>query len=127
MNKRKIKNIEIGKFYFIHDDSCTGHPGFIVWKDDEKNRYLVIRTDSDKDGEVPKDQRGVRHITRLKHTIGPGIVTSYIKNRPLMCKRKDIGILLPDLSFHKDDVELVNKITKHEYELSRSIRPRKKK
>lgn len=61
------KNIEIGKFYFIHDGSKTGHPGFVVWKDDKKNRYLVIRFDSDKFGDVPKKDRGVKHITKLNH------------------------------------------------------------
>ena len=127
MDNQIIRIIEIGKFYFIHDDSSTGHPGFVVWKDDIANRYLVVRTDSDKEGEVPKDQRGARHITKLKHIIGRGIITSYVKNRPLLCKRKDIGILLPDLSFNYDDMDLINDIAKREPELSRSLRPRKKK
>ena len=126
-DKAKTKTIEIGKFYFIHDDSSVGHPGFVVWKNDEINRYIVVRTDSDKEGEVPKYQRGVRHITKLKHLIGCGIVASYVKNRPLVCKRKDIGVLLPDLSFHPDDMNLVNDIAKRKPELSRSLRPRKKK
>ena len=60
-----IKNIEIGKFYFIHDGSKTGHPGLIISKDDNANRYLVVRFDSDKFGDIPKIQRGVRHITML--------------------------------------------------------------
>ena len=127
MDNQIIRIIEIGNFYFIHDDSSTGHPGFVVWKDDIANRYLVVRTDSDKEGEVPKDQRGARHITKLKHIIGRGIITSYVKNRPLLCKRKDIGILLPDLSFNYDDMDLINDIAKREPELSRSLRPRKKK
>ena len=127
MDNQIIRIIEIGKFYFIHDDSSTGHPGFVVWKDDIANRYLVVRTDSDKEGEVPKDQRGARHITKLKHIIGRGIITSYVKNRPLLCKRKDIGILLSDLSFNYDDMDLINDIAKREPELSRSLRPRKKK
>ena len=42
------KKIELGKFYFIHDGSKTGHPGLVIWKDDENNRYLVVRFDSDK-------------------------------------------------------------------------------
>lgn len=24
------KKIEVGKFYFIHDGSETGHPGFVI-------------------------------------------------------------------------------------------------
>lgn len=42
-NKTTIKNIEIGKFYLIHDGSKTGHPGFVVWKDDSANLYLLIK------------------------------------------------------------------------------------
>ena len=34
-NENRIKVIEVGIFYFIHDGSKTGHPGLIVWKDDE--------------------------------------------------------------------------------------------
>ena len=53
-----IKNIEIGKFYFIHDGSKTDHPGYVVWKDDFANRYLVIRTDSDKPRAITKEEKG---------------------------------------------------------------------
>ena len=122
-----IKNIEIGKFYFVHDDSTCGHPGYVIWKDDLVNRYLVIRTDSDKKGEVPKIEKGVRHITKLSHIIGGDIICSYVKNRPMLCKRKDLGILLPDLSFHPDDMKIVEEVSKREPQLSRSLRPRKKK
>ena len=45
----EIKNIEVGKFYLIHGGSKTGHPGFVVWKDDNANRYLLVLTESDKD------------------------------------------------------------------------------
>ena len=42
------KVIEVGKFYLIHDESMTGHPGFVFKKNDTENRYLVILTESDK-------------------------------------------------------------------------------
>ena len=54
-HENTIKLIEVGKFYFVHDGSKTGHPGFVVWKDDLANRYLVVRTDSDKSGKVTKE------------------------------------------------------------------------
>ena len=38
-----IKNIEVGKFYLIHDGSDTGQPGLIVQKDDANNRYFRER------------------------------------------------------------------------------------
>ena len=117
-----IKNIEVGKFYFIHDGSKTGHPGFVVWKDDEKNRYLVIRFDSDKYGDIPKKDRGVRHITELKHTIGGNIVRSYAKNRPLLCKRRDIGIEFKDLRINPEDMSTIIKISKANKQFSKSIK-----
>ena len=39
----QIKKLEIGKFYLIHDGNKTGHPGFIVWKDDTRNIYIAIK------------------------------------------------------------------------------------
>ena len=106
------KNIEVGKFYFIHDGSKTGHPGFVIWKDDEKNRYLVIRTDSDKFGDIPKKDRGEKHITMLKHPTENKVMNSYVHNRPMMCKRKDIGSKeLIGMRFHQDDIELIKKIS----------------
>lgn len=53
----QIKKIELGKFYTIHDGSKNGHPGLIVWKNDELNRYLVVKFDSDKKGEIPKKKQ----------------------------------------------------------------------
>lgn len=121
------KTIDLNRFYFIHDDSKTGHPGFIVWKNDELNRYLVVRTDSDKKGEKSKKERGLKHITELKHTISKNVERSYIRNRPMLCKRKDIGILLPDLFVHPDDMPKIIKVSKNKKEQSRSLRPRKKR
>ena len=83
-----IKNIEIGKFYFVRDDSTCGHPGYVIWKDDLANRYLVIRTDSDKKGEVPKIEKGARHITKLSHIIGGEIVCSYVKKQTHALQKK---------------------------------------
>ena len=126
MSNRKTspitKNIEVGKFYLIFDGSRTGHPGFVVWKDDEKNRYLIIKFDSDKKGDTPKKNRGVRHISELKHIIGGNIVRSYAKNRPLLCKRRDIGKEFSDLKIHPDDMKLITKISKAKKQYSRSIK-----
>ena len=109
----KTKVIKIGKFYLIHDGSKTGHPGLVIWKDDEKNRYLVIRTDSDKPGKVTKVQKGEKHITKLKHPTDNTVINSYVHNRPMMCKRKDIGNKeLIGMSFHMDDKTLIDDISK---------------
>lgn len=119
------KTIEIGKFYLVFDGSKTGHPGLVIWKDNDANRYLVIRFDSDRPGEVPKKQRGIRHITKLSHVIGEGIATSYIKNRPLLCKRKDIGKAWPNLSVHQDDWAIIENASKKESEIKNSLKRRK--
>ena len=110
-NKTRIKLIEVGKFYFIHDDSKTGHPGFVVWKDDTANRYLVARFDSDKEGDIPKTERGIRHITKLKHATDSNVVNSYVRNRPMLCKRKDFGIIdLSNMNLHPSkDYQLIKK------------------
>lgn len=113
------KIIEVGQFYFIHDGSKTGHPGFVVWKNDKENRYLVIRTDSDKFGSVPKKNRGEKHISLLKYPTEKKVMNSYVHNRPMMCKRKDIGSkVLVGMRFHDDDFELIKMISKRNPEYS---------
>ena len=123
MNTNTIKIIEVGKFYFIHDGSKTGHPGLIIWKDDKANRYLVVRFDSDKfDVSYTKEQRGIKHITKLEHPTSPKVMNSYVHNRPMLCKRKDIGGLLSDLSISQEDVKTIEIIARRKPELSRSIK-----
>ena len=116
------KNIEVGKFYFLHDGSQTGHPCFVIWKDDEKNRYLVVRFDSDKTGQTPKYKRGVKHITKLKYPTSSSVVRSYVHNRPMICKRKDIGILLPNFSLNKNDFNTISEVSRRNPEKSPSFR-----
>lgn len=76
----KIKNIEVGKFYFIHDGSKTGHPGLIVWKDDVKNLYIAIKfgTTKNDDNEVLSNKISLA-------------TTNYIYKRLFVGKRKDFG------------------------------------
>ena len=120
------KKILVGHFYFIHDRSKSGHPGLVVWKNDDENRYLVIRFDSDKPGEPTKESRGIRHITKLKHPTDERILNSYARNRPFLCKRKDLGKLLSDLVLHPDDEPLIKSISSKKPEISSSLRKIKK-
>ena len=102
------KNIEVGKFYLIFDGSRTGHPGFVIWKDDEKNRYLVIITESDKFGNKSKRETDKRHLTDLDYPTESKVAKSYIKKRPMLCKSKDIGKKeLVGMQFHHSDFEKV--------------------
>lgn len=119
---KTLRNIEVGSFYYIFDKSKTGHPGLVVSKDDEHNRYVVVRFDSDKVGDIPKKDRGVRHITELKHRLSTNIVRSYARNRPFVCKRKDIGIKLNDLHLHEDDKPTIEIISNGNPEYSSSIK-----
>ena len=124
--KKTIRIIEIGKFYLIYDGSPTGHPGFVLSADDLNNKYLVIRLDSDKPGDTTKESRRVRHITKLKYPTSSDVVNSYVKNRPTMCKRKDIGGKpLDGIVFHPDDLKIVNEIAKKIPEYSRSFKKKK--
>ncbi len=106
------KIIEIGKFYLIHDGSKTGHPGFVVQKDDKSNRYLVIITESDKPGNVSKRKADKRHLTDLDYPTEDKVVKSYIKKRPMLCKRKDIGKELIGMSFHPKDFDKVKFVSR---------------
>ena len=121
------KNIEEGKFYFIHDGSKTGHPGLVVWKDDEANRYLVIRFDSDKfDVKLTKAQRGIKHITMLKTPTSKDVMNSYVHNRPMLCKRKDIGSELFGLLISQEDQKTIDSVSERTPELSGSLRRKKR-
>ena len=123
---KKTKIIEVGKFYLIFDGSRTGHPGFVVSINKILNQFLVIRIDSDKPGETTKIQRGVRHITKLKHATSSNVLNSYVKNRPTLCKKKDIGSKeLIGIAFHQDDLPLIKEISKRNPEYSRSFKKKK--
>ena len=70
--------IEIGKFYLVFDGSRTGHPGLVIWKDDNANLYLVIRTESDKEGKISKRVLERQHLIDLKHQTDISVIKSYV-------------------------------------------------
>ena len=116
------KVIEVGKFYLIHDGSKTGHPGLVVWKDDEANRYLVIRTESDKPGKTTKRELERQHLIDLKHPTDNAVVKSYIRTRPMMCKRRDIGSKeLAGMSIHPEDQNLIDEVSQKQPQYSKSF------
>ena len=115
------KNIEVGKFYLIFFFFLTGHPGFVFWKDDEKNRYLVIITESDKFGNKSKRETDKRHLTDLDYPTESKVAKSYIKKRPMLCKRKDIGKKeLIGMQFHDSDFVKVLYVSKQKPVMSPS-------
>ena len=122
---KPTKVIKVGKFYYIHDGSKTGHPGLIIGANDDDNRYLVARLDSDKFGEISKISKGVRHITKLSAPTSKLVATSYVHNRPMLCKRKDIGKELNDLSIAPEDVNIIINISQNNPEYAPSLRKAK--
>lgn len=122
-----IKNIEIDKFYLIHDGSDTGHPGLVVQKDDINNKYLVIITESDKEGNMSKREADKRHLTDLSCPTDSTVVKSYVKNRPMLCKRRDIGSKeLVDMKIDEADMEIINTIKLKNPRFSPSFKKHKK-
>lgn len=122
-NNNTIKKIEVGKFYLIFDGSKTGHPGLVIWKNDELNQYLVVRTESDKVGKISKRELERQHLIDLKHPTDANVIKSYIRTRPLLCKRKDIGSKeLKGMSIHKDDIQIVEMVSKRKPQYSKSYK-----
>ena len=80
-NQKKIKNIEIGKYYLIHDGSKSGHPGLIIWKDDQANLYLAIKIGSTSN----------KNNTLLNSNLTNDIINHYYYNKPFLGKHKDFG------------------------------------
>lgn len=95
-----IKNIEVGKFYFIHDGSKTGHPGFVVWKDDEKNLYLVIKF-----GTTSNDNN-----FSFGRPVGDKTTMSFVYKKMFLGKRKDFDRrVLKDMHISNEEVGILLK------------------
>ena len=106
MSNKKVsqiaKTIYLGKFHFIHDGSKTGHPGYIIWKDDENNLYLAIKFGS----------TGNVHNFPLGRPVGSGVKKSYVYKRAFLGKRKDYSkTVISDMFLTKNEVFLLeNKV-----------------
>lgn len=121
------KHIEVGKFYLIHDGSNTGHPGLVIEKDGLNNIYLVVLTESDKDGNMSKRDADKRHLTDLKHPTDTSVVKSYVKNRPMICKRRDIGSKeLIGMKINDDDLAIIDIVKQRNPKNSPSFKKHKK-
>lgn len=120
-NNKNIKIIEVGKFYLIHDGSKTGHPGLIISKNDIRNEYLVIRTESDKPGRITKRELKRQHLITLKHPTDNNVICSYVRTKPLLCKRKDIGSKeLIGMRIHVEDQNIIDLVSRKKPQKSKS-------
>ena len=81
--QKPTKIIEVGKFYLIHDGSPSGHPGYIIWKDDARNLYLAIKFGSSPSNENKK----------FSYPLSNEIANSYYYKRLFLGKRKNFGSL----------------------------------
>ena len=96
--QQNIRNIEVGKFYLIHDGSPSGHPGYIIWKHDNFNVFLAIKF-----GTSP-NPKSIKFI----YPIGTGVTASFIYKKPFLGKRKDFGKKsFDDMILSENDLELV--------------------
>ena len=100
--KTNIKKVKKGKFYHFHEGSPTGHPGLIYWKNDKKNLYLAVTTDSTPGA----------HRTKLTHPTSKDVSESYINNHPLLAKRKNIGGERINMKFDTEDKPLVKTVSR---------------
>ena len=114
MSKKVIysKHIEKGRFYHIHEGSKTGHPGMVYWKNDKRNLYLALTTDTS-EGE---------HRLPLKVPTQQGAKKSYVQTRPLLAKRKDFGGVRLNLKFSKIDKKLLKDLSRNQFRESLSIK-----
>ena len=76
---------------------------------------------------ISKRDADKRHLTDLDYPTDLNVKKSYIKNRPMLCKRNDIGSKeLIDMSFNLNDMDKVINVSKQIPTKSRSFRKHKK-
>ena len=75
------KLIEVGKFYLLFDGSKTGHPGLIIWKNDDHNLYLAIKFGTS----MNKSNKNINISLRA------GDKENLVYNKLFLGKRKNIG------------------------------------
>ena len=73
--------INVGKFYLIFEGSKTGHPGYIIWKNDDHNLYLAIKF-----GTSPN-----KNNTKLNLSLRKDDKENLVYNKLFLGKRKNIG------------------------------------
>lgn len=118
-NAQKIKKIEVGNFYLIHDGSLNGHPGLIIWKNDTHNLYLAIKFGSS----LSKDN------TKFAYSLSKDVSNSYYYKRLFLGKRKNFGsVILEKFNIkEKDKMNLLKKLDLSNPKYSPDIRRKDKR
>ena len=118
MDNQTIKNIEVGKFYIIHDGSDGGHPGLVIWKDDLNNLYLLIKF-----GTTQNDKN-----TPIEHPLSKNVSKHYVYKRAVLAKRKDVGReWMFDYEINDEDKSIVENVTIEQPVFSKSINRKDKR
>ena len=63
----------------------------------------------------------------LVHPTSYDVKNSYVHNRPMLCKRKDIGSELLNILVHDEDTIIIEKVSANAPEMSPSLRNKKQK
>ena len=96
--EQPTKKLKVGKFYLIHDGSRIGHPGIIVWKNDDANLYLAIKFGTTQ----------AKNNIRFKYPIEKNIKVSFVYKRFFLGRRKDFGSKeLTRLNILQDDLNVL--------------------
>ena len=105
MNEKKvIKQLNEGSFYWTHDGSEGGHPGMIYWKNDKRNLYLAITT-----GTSEEDNP---NFERLTEPTSSDVEKSFVNKNPFLGNRRDFDgeNLDQKMSFHVGDYDILIKV-----------------
>ena len=116
---KSIKQINLNEFHLVFDGSKTGHPAFIIWKDDQKNQYLAIKF-----GSSPN-----KNNKEFKYPLSGKIKQNFVYKRLFLGKRSDFSkIILTDLKIEETDVnEILNSMDFLNPVYSKSIKSKDKK
>ena len=99
---KTIKTIQVGNFYLIHDGSKSGHPGYVLWLNNEFNLYLLAKF-----GTTPNE-----HNIHFPHPVGKNIEHSYLYKKLFLGKRRDLGKKqFTDMKIQQKDVNFILKNT----------------
>ena len=98
LTQQPIKNLQINSFYIIHDGSPSGHPGLLIWKDDNANLYLAIKFGSSSNKEN----------VELKEALSKEKPKSFYYKRLFLGKRKDFSdTVLTNLTINTEELNLL--------------------
>ena len=125
--KRHLIELEVGKFYNVHDGSNSGPPGRIEYANKQEDIYISITTGSMTEKEyLSKPFR--KDYKELTHTTTSSVFKSFIHKRPFKGSRDDYGETeYCDMHFHKSDHSIIRIVLKRKPRLGYWLKQKNKK